>query len=98
MNQCANLPKVKRKKHSRMSTEEERTVVSDVENAKKSDETSTAGEHQLSDVANKIPTEEVDAKEGETVDSNVTNEKMKVIESSTDETNHDKPNEELTVV
>lgn len=89
-----------------MSTEEERTVISDVENAKKSDETSTAGEHnpekidqQQSDGANKIPTDEIDTKDDERVDSSVINEKMKVIEpSSTDVTNEEKPNEELTVV
>lgn len=80
-----------------MSTEEERTVVSDVENAKISDETSTAGEHReqrQSEVESEIPTDEIKAKEeGETVDA-----KTKVIDSSKDEINHEKPNEELTVV
>jgi hypothetical protein len=102
-----------------MSMEEEISVVSDDENARKSDGTSTAGEHNVDKVNeessvkkedkqnddeiknedNKNEIDQVEEKfQDETIVSTTINQKSQGVEPEIDESNSEKPNEELTVV
>jgi len=95
-----------------MSTDDEIPAVSDIENAKKSDGTSTAGEHNVdkvndaeeqSDEVKKENTKcninEIENDKEKTNDSKEEdNKKMKIIEQSTDETNPEVLNQELIIV
>jgi len=90
-----------------MATNDEIPAVSDIENAKKSDGTSTAGEHNVKEQSDEVKKDntkcdinEIKNDEEKTTNGSKEedNKKIKKIESSIDETNPEVPNQELIIV